>query len=114
MTRPRVTAFITLAAILSDNISSRAIADSTTKESWLGMYMNGKKIGYSNTLIEPSSYQGKSCLKITSHSVTRLELFGKQVSQDSDFTIFTDSTYNPIHQDVKIESNGSALGFRAD
>jgi hypothetical protein len=53
-------------------------------------------------------------MKITSRSVTKMELFGQSVSQNVDFTLFTDSGYNPIRQEFKMESNGSTLGFTAD
>ncbi len=95
-------------------IASARAGDAAPKESWTGMYMNGKKIGYTNSITESSVYQGKPCMKITSRSVTKIELFGQSVSQNVDFTLFTDSGYNPIHQEFKMESNGSTLGFTAD
>ena len=77
------------------------------------MYFNGKKIGYSNIKTESATFKGQSAFKITSDSVTRIELLGTKVAQDASLTLFTDTSYLPLHQEFKMSSNGSAMSFRA-
>jgi len=84
------------------------------KESWTGLYFNGKKIGYTSVLMEPSSYQGKPAIKMTSVSIARLEMFGKTVAQDTKGLTITDSTYKPLYAEYNISSNGSMVKIKAD
>src|SRR5690242_1237762 len=104
-----------LVVLISTSFASISRADLILpKESWAGMYMSGRKIGYSQTYLENSTYRDKACIKITSHVVTRLEMFGNKVAQNIDFTIFCDKSYAPIHQDFTMESNGSSSSISAD
>ncbi len=100
--------------LLACTLSAALRAETLPRESWLGIYFNGKKIGYSSLHTERSTYRDSPALKITSKSVTHIELFGNSVSQDVTFTLFTDSSYTPLHQDYHISSNGSAMDLTAD
>jgi hypothetical protein len=89
-------------------------AEETPKESWIGIYMNGRKMGYSKIHTAPGEYQGKPGLKITSTSVTRLEMLGNKISQDTDTLTYTDTNHKPLHQEYRIVSNGSVMSLKAD
>ena len=111
---PRTICRAALLALLYAATCPSSLAQKPPKESWTGMYFNGKKIGYSNIKTEDSSFHGKSAVKITSDSITRIELLGNKVSQDASFTLFTDSSYTPLYQEFKMSSNGSSMAFKAD
>jgi hypothetical protein len=84
------------------------------KESWTGLYFNGRKIGYTSVLTEPAAFHGKQALRMTVNSVARLEMFGNKVSQDTSGVTFTDSTYRPLYSEYNISSNGSKVKIQAD
>ncbi len=77
------------------------------------MYLNGRKMGFSQTVVTPAKYRGNSGFKITSTSVARMELLGNKVSQDSSSFTFTDSSMRPLYQEYRIDSNGSVLKLKA-
>jgi hypothetical protein len=89
-------------------------ADAAGRETWLGLYFNGKKIGYTSLIVEQSDYRGKPAWKIISNSVTRIELLGNRVSQDVDVISYTDLSYAPLYQEYKISSNQSVLQLKAE
>lgn len=76
--------------------------------------MNGHKMGYSRVNTAPAEYLGKPGLKITSTSVTRLEMLGNKISQDTDTLTYTNKDHQPVHQEYKIVSNGSVMTLKAD
>jgi hypothetical protein len=78
------------------------------------MYMNGKKMGWSSVKIEPSEYKGKTVTLVTSTSMSRIELFGQKVSQDTKTVTFADSSSQPLYQEYQIVSNGSTMTLKAD
>lgn len=90
------------------------IAQTAPGESWNGIYFNGKKIGFSSLHIENSTWRGKRAKRLTSHSVTNIEMLGNHVSQDVTSTSFTDSTYTPLYQEFSIKSNGSVMKLAAE
>lgn len=87
--------------------------DSAARESWIGIYFQGRKIGYSSITTENASYQGKPALKLSSTSIVQIELLGSKVSQNSVSTTYTDPQYRPLYQEYNIESNGSAIKLKA-
>jgi hypothetical protein len=86
----------------------------TPKETWIGMYLNGRKIGYSSIRVEKATYRGKPAMKIISNAVTHMEMLGNAVSQDIRSVTYTDSTYRPLYQSYDMTSNGSATRLTAD
>jgi len=86
----------------------------TPKETWLGIYFNGRKIGYSSLRTENARFRGKSALKVISTSRVQLELLGNKVQQDSESTLYSDHRYRPLYQVHKITSQGSVLTIKAD
>lgn len=89
-------------------------ASKEPKESWVGMYMNGKKMGWTSIRTEPAEYKSKTVTRITSTSISRLELFGQNVSQDTKTLTYTGSSSQPIYQEYRINSNGSTMELKAD
>jgi hypothetical protein len=84
------------------------------KESWTGLYFNGRKMGYTSLHTEPATYHGKQAIRMTIASVARLEMFGNKVSQDTTGTTFTDTTYRPLYSEYNISSNGSKVKIQAE
>jgi hypothetical protein len=89
-------------------------ADAANRETWLGLYFNGSKIGYTSIITEKAEFCGKPAWKIVSRSVTRIELLGNRVSQDVDVVSYTDESYAPLYQEYKISSNQSVLQIKAE
>lgn len=84
------------------------------KESWLGIYFNGRKIGYTTLRTERAIFRGKPALKIVSTGRVRIEILGNKVEQETDSVLYADTRYRPLHQVHKIASNGSVVSIRAD
>jgi len=84
------------------------------KESWTGLYFNGRKIGYASVTTAPATWNGRQALRLTMTSVARLEMFGNKVSQDTTGFTITDSTYKPLYSEYNIASNGSQVMIKAD
>lgn len=92
-----------------------ALADEKLpREVWLGMYLNGKKIGYTDLRVEESTYSGRPAIKASSISKTQIALFGATVSQDVRTVTFADSSYTPLHQEYHMSSNGSSVHLVAE
>ncbi len=89
-------------------------ATAETKETWLGVYFGGRKIGYTSIRDEDASYKGKPGHKSESKSVMALELLGNKVTQDVQTLSYSDSSYTPLYQEYTISSNGSATVVTAD
>jgi len=111
---PRV--FLSLAISAASLLGCRAGAApaETAKESWTGLYFSGKKIGYTSTITESTTFRGRPALKVTSASKTRIELFGNNVAQDTTSVTYVDPSYKPLYQEYAIASNGSAVKIKAD
>jgi hypothetical protein len=91
-----------------------ADAPAKPSESWVGIYLSGKKMGYTSVRTEPAEFRGAPGLKITSNSTTNLELFGKAVKQETSTVTYADKKRKPIYQEYRIHSNGSVMTMKAD
>lgn len=85
----------------------------SASESWLGLFLAGRKMGYSWTKIGTATHQGKPARKVESFTQTRLELFGNSVEQRIRSTTLTDLRYVPITQEYQLESNGTVTRLQA-
>lgn len=83
-------------------------------ESWMGLYMNGRKMGYTYVRIESTFFRGKKALRIATKSINKIEFLGNTVSQDITTTSYTDSRFTPLYQEFVIHSSGSTLTVKAD
>lgn len=84
------------------------------KEQWIGMYINGKKMGWSSVRTEPKEYNGKPAALVTSTSISKLELFGQSVSQDITSVTYMDAASQPLYQEYTMVSNGTTMLLKAD
>lgn len=83
-------------------------------ESWMGLYMNGRKIGYTYVRMEPTPFRGKKAIRIATKSVNKIEFLGNTVLQNISSTSYTDSSFTPLYQEFVIRSAGSTLTVKAD
>lgn len=112
-TRTRLPAFLAVAALLGMPGISRAMGMPIPQESWIGIFFNGRKIGYSSSRIALARYRGKPAYLVQAHSVTQMEMFGNRVSQDIVLKGYTDRKFTPLYQRYRIVSNGSMLVIEA-
>ena len=87
--------------------------DLLPKEDWMGMYLGGRKIGYSSVFTSAISYHGKPALLTKSHGVTHLQVLGSSVDQEDDSTTISDTNQLPLEQIFDVKSNGSAIHVAA-
>ena len=93
---------------------SYAAIDDTRKEQWIGMYLNGKKMGWTSISTAPAIFRGQNYSKITTHSVTKMVMFGQTVSQDTETITYADSSNHPKFQEHRIRSKGSLMELQAE
>jgi hypothetical protein len=89
-------------------------AEPRAKESWIGMYFNGTKMGYTRIHTSPSTFRGKPATKLTTTSVARIALLGNSVEQNTSSVTYTGNGSQPIYQEYKLESNGSTTNIKAE
>lgn len=87
---------------------------SDIKETWMGVYMNAKKIGYTSMRVAPTTYRNKPALRLSSQGITRLSILGSSVEQDETQVTIADLQYRPLKQYMDIRSNGSTLRLDAE
>jgi hypothetical protein len=101
-------------AIITVIATQARSAAPAAKESWIGMYFNGTKMGYTRIQTEPARFRGKAATKMTSTSVAKIALLGNTVEQNTSTTTYTDSSSRPIYQEYKLTSNGSTTNIKAE
>ncbi|HZO88138.1 MAG TPA: transglutaminase-like domain-containing protein [Chthonomonadaceae bacterium] len=84
-----------------------------TTETWMGLYMGSRKVGYAHLQTLPATYQGKPALRSISKSVTKLTVLGSAVEQEESQETLSDLRYQPLEQTFNIKSNGSAIQLTA-
>ncbi|MGC8666877.1 MAG: transglutaminase-like domain-containing protein [Chthonomonadales bacterium] len=107
-------AFLAFAALLGTPGMGCAMGMPIPQESWIGIFFNGNKIGYSSSRIAAARYHGKPAYRVHAHSVTQMEMFGNRVSQDIVLIGYTDRHFAPLYQQYRITSNGSTLVIEAE
>jgi hypothetical protein len=83
------------------------------RSSWLSMYFNNSKIGYTEIHVSPEKVDGKPGFRMTSRSVIKMELLGNSVTQDTSTATLSDDKYAVRNQEYVIKSNGSTLRLTA-
>lgn len=112
-THVRRPTFLALAALLCTPGIGYALGATIPQESWIGIFFNGQKIGYSNSRIATAQFHGKPAYLIRAHSVTQMEMFGNRVTQDIVLKGYTDRKFSPLYQQYRLTSNGSTLVIEA-
>jgi len=111
---PRRSGLLPLLLGLAACLPAPVQAGTAGTESWLGLYFNGSKMGWSRIRVLPATFRGKPALKTLLTSVTRMELLGNKVSQDISATLYSDRSLAPLHQTYVMKSNGSTLALTAE
>lgn len=74
--------------------------------SWLGVYLQGQKMGYMHLTVSDAKYKGRSCKRVESVLRTRLVLLRANLQQDIRTTIFADERFTPYFETFETESGG--------
>lgn len=78
-------------------------------DAWFGLYLNGRKVGYSSARTEPATWQGRPCRRIVTRSLTRVRIQGAEVRQETETITLVDSAERPLRQDYMLRSGRSSL-----
>ncbi len=97
------------AFLLRPALAQTTVHPVTPHDEWLGMYLGKQKIGYSGTHVTPTTYQNKPSFKSTTHGVTKMQLLGREVTQEEDSVTITDAEDHLLAQTFNVLSNGSAI-----
>ena len=108
---PRFVAATALLALITP--ASRVLARPAASESWCGLFMGPRKIGYVSASTRPAVWHGSPALEFRSRSVATLTMMGSQVNQDVLMTGFCTTAMAPLVQDYVISSAGSRLRIHA-
>ncbi len=104
------TRMIVVGLFLAANFSAlAAISLAPPHDEWLGMYINGKKVGYAHTAVTPIVHDGTPAYQEVSYSILNLSMFGQNVQQEANSTTLSDPKHQPLHQVIDVSSNGSKL-----
>jgi transglutaminase-like putative cysteine protease len=88
-------------------------AQTREHDSWMGVYFNGAKVGYSSEHSAPTTYNGQPAVHVTSRSVMHMTLLGTTVEQDETEDFVTKSDSTPIEETLDVKSNGSEMHIQA-
>lgn len=83
------------------------------EDEWLGVYLGGKKVGYSHTHAEKSTYEGSPALIETVSGKTNIQLLGTKVEMTENTKVISDLKRRPLHAIYDIFSNGSKIKVTA-
>jgi hypothetical protein len=83
-------------------VSSLAIAD----ESWMGIYIQKVKLGYSGSVSREDTYKGKPAQKVWSISVFKGQMIGGDLEVTMTSTSWTDASGNPLRMEFRTTSGG--------
>ncbi|MBL8087478.1 MAG: transglutaminase family protein [Chthonomonas sp.] len=76
------------------------------EESWLGMYMQGVKIGYAGSVAKADKLDGKPATKYWSINVLKTEMIGSSMEMNLQTSAWTDSTGKIVRMDSASSSQG--------
>ncbi|MEP6755549.1 MAG: hypothetical protein ABJA67_08620, partial [Chthonomonadales bacterium] len=88
--------------------------DDPKKDVWIGMYLNGKKMGWTSVSTAPATLRGQNFTKTTTHSFTKMLMFGQTISQDTETVTYSDANHRPMFQEHRIRSKGSIMELQAE
>jgi hypothetical protein len=91
-----------------------ALASSTwASESWLGIYIQGSKVGYSGSVQKEEKFDGKPATKVWSINVFSTDMIGSAMDIRMETTSWVDAAGNLLRMDFKNVSQGRASTFVA-
>ena len=97
------TAVVTLAAVV---ICGPLFPQDIPSETWMSIYIGSAKIGYSQSLIKKTTFQGKPAYQIDDLSKIKVLVMDVEVGQDMESTTILNEQFEPIRQDFKMSSGG--------
>lgn len=102
----------TLLLLLLSLLSS-ASAAAQVKESWLGVYLMGNKLGHAHLVVTPTQHQGKPALKVVNKSRLRMSILGQTTEQSIDSVDVSTPQYRPLTSDFTMTSMGQTTRVTA-
>ncbi len=99
-----------LAALIAIGFTSVSPAETT----YLGMYLQGSKIGYASYTDRPDTLAGVKLTRSDSHTVLDAELMGTTVKMVTDSTTWTTAAGRPVRMNYLMESAGRKQTLTAD
>lgn len=90
-----------------------ALRAQTTTE-YYGMYLGGRKIGWTKLTTENITEEGQRRVRLTSEGSVTVEMMGTRVKQDSLIVSTCDESLRPLTQQYRITSNASEMVIRAE
>lgn len=82
-------------------------------DGWLGMYINGQKMGYMHMTTERTTFEGRDCYKITSLIRTKIVLLGANVQQDISTVVYASDQFVPYFETFDMTSGGRNTSIEA-
>ncbi|HEY3284134.1 MAG TPA: transglutaminase domain-containing protein [Armatimonadota bacterium] len=87
-------------------LSASAGAFAETRDTWLGVYLMGNKLGHSHIVVEPARWQGKQALRITNDSRLTMSFLGQSTEQVIRSVDVTSPAYKPLSSEFSMSSMG--------
>lgn len=95
---------------LALSVSSASLAS----ESWMGIYIQGSKVGYSGSVQKEEKFAGKPATKVWSINVFSTDMIGSAMDIRMETTSWIDSAGNLLRMDFKNVSQGRSSTFVAE
>lgn len=95
------------------NTNTQATVSPQIGETWMGIYFNTAKIGYSKMKITKAAYKNKPAFKLDTLSVTKMMVLGEQVEQTVESSVFLDKKSAPLYQIFQMSSAGHKTKIKA-
>jgi len=76
------------------------------RETWMGVYVGGAKIGYLRSVTDRATYKGRPGYRLDSFMRSRVVLLGTKLQQDVRTVLYTDDAFSPVHEEFEMSSGG--------
>jgi len=83
------------------------------QQSWMGIYFNGTKIGYTRVDIAKATRAGKPAYRVRSLTVTKMALLGQTVEQRIVMDQWSNARWMPLTMDFSMDSAGHSTSVLA-
>ena len=83
-------------------------------EAWMGLYIQGVKVGYTGSSTRPDTWQGKPMTKIWTINVLQGKMLGGDLSMRQTMTYWIDDKFRPARIEIRTESQGRVQLANAD
>lgn len=90
------------------------ISVSWAQETYLGMYLQGQRIGYSSYITVDDKWKGAAAKRTDSRSVMDAKLLGSDVRIEMDSKTWTSPTGRPVHMSFSTTSGGRSQKIEAE